>query len=1320
MPSVKRKCVFILGMHRSGTSAITGALQQLGVELGPDLMEANQFNQKGYFENNHVFKLNEEILKALDISWDTTFLLEDGWEASEVLIPFGDRIKNVILGDFHHAKLFAIKDPRLSILLPYWTLILSDFDIEIVHLIMIRHPFEVWKSLAERESFSPEKASMIWLDHNLAAEKNTRGEKRIFINYSLLMTEPLAEIKRIIDILPLEIELSSEMVTSIEEFLQPELYHHHVDAESHQLLPMVMDLYDLLQKLSKHLIFDADSAKQLSAIQAEYKMNIEFYGKTFINELSPHQDQIHRTHQELRSQTDLLQNELKSSDEIKSRLLREKVHLEEILEQERSQNKDKEDTIEKQKQEMELMQRNLLKSAQRLKEQEGTLKSVNKQISGLEAKIKFNYEALPKVHKHASGKTLTSSEKLDALKTIGFDQESQLSAEKQKTLQLEESLSKERIESVYLNQNLKKSQRLLLESQTSISYAIGRLTTGPFRWIYTKMAGDTPINRTAIGFGSKLILSILRNPITLVSAVSVKNILTLGRALQEEDYATIGTNLDKLLGLQVANTELNNQVTDTSHVTVPVSESFDPRFRILYVSPNLPDFDTSSGGKRATRMLELLAQNFEIHAFTLGARPSKYVDKLTDLGVNVIGHSDFQQLKLELPEVDVIIFAWFSSYYSNLPLCALYKGSKIIMDSVDVHWIREERSFGIGSNLTREEVIENKRREINAYRSADVVWTVTEPDRQAVLVEIPDANVRIVSNVHEPVDLLYSRSEEPNILFFGGYQHLPNISAVEILARRIFPDILMKIPSAKLLIAGSKAPNSVKELGKMAGVEFLGFIEEVDIPELYDRSMLTIAPLQSGAGIKGKICEAISYMTPVITNSIGNEGINLEDGQDAFITDDFNEMAALAVEILEGKYDLEAICKSAQEHLSKMVSSDVVQQNMIQSLVSRVSICIVTYNKKDLLADCLNSIFKNTRYPNYQIFVHSNGCNDGTKEYLQQISQQDGRIIPILSAQNDVFVIPNNRMMEMCQQDDVVLLNNDTTVTENWLMGLYRAAYSDQNIGIAGSKILYPNGTLQEFGSELYENGSGRNIGKGEDPDQIQYNQLRKVGYVSGCSMYIKRSTINQLGVFDEEFHPCYCEDSDYCYTAWEHDMETAVTPHSIVYHHEGATSGTDVGEGYKRYQSINMEKFLQKHRAQLESIQLKIDVSDKQMARTVLDNVKHAAFGGYKNGIGNVLLSGTQRKGIEVDRPEFVTVNSFDDYQTYLEDMATIYQNREELERKISFSQDRDFDIWGYNFMIKETVPYKVNVNMEGQVNDIPVLNLRESLICPKTGTNS
>lgn len=619
------------------------------------------------------------------------------------------------------------------------------------------------------------------------------------------------------------------------------------------------------------------------------------------------------------------------------------------------------------------------------------------------------------------------------------------------------------------------------------------------------------------------------------------------------------------------------------HKPYPVSilSNLDPKAfktKILYISPNLPDFDSSGGGKRATRMLALLAEECDVYAFTLGAKPDKHVRELTRNGVVVLNTYEYAAVKQQIPKIDVIIYAWHYTYQESIRFTELYPEAKVILDTVDVHWVREERSLGLWDGLTREKFLENKEKEIQAYRAADILWAVTEADKAAILKEIPNADVRVVSYVNIPAVERYQDPNNNHILFIGGYNHYPNISAVKKLALEIFPKVKRKVKDAKLIIAGAKAPPEVIALGDHPGIEFAGYVEDHEIEPLYRNTFITVVPLLAGAGVKIKICESIAYMTPVVTNAIGNEGINLIHEEEGLIADDFDDMARLIVKAMKRKYDFAAMTEKARKKLHALVGPEIVKERMLSSITRPVSICIVTWNRLDLLKRCIDSIVRNTCYCHYKILVYSNGCTDGTQDYLREAARENHKIIPVLSDKNEVFVKPNNQMMRMFPESDVVLVNNDVVVTPNWLSALHKAAHASESYGIAGSKILYPDGRLQEFGSELYADGTGRNIGKGDDPDREAYCRLTETGYVSGCAMYIKRSTIEKIGVFDEQFHPCYCEDSDYCYTAKEHGLATVVTPDSIVFHDEGGTSGTDTNQGFKVYQNINMKQFLKKH----------------------------------------------------------------------------------------------------------------------------------------------
>jgi len=680
---------------------------------------------------------------------------------------------------------------------------------------------------------------------------------------------------------------------------------------------------------------------------------------------------------------------------------------------------------------------------------------------------------------------------------------------------------------------------------------------------------------------------LFKYPGRFLKQINGANFRKLRRALANESPTLILRNLKRLLLNKNRNTLIEKTSTNINSDERPVLAQTNKNIKrrsvgqILYVAQDLPDYDNSSGGRRATRLLELLAQELTVYVFTLGDKPKKYREELGKRGIIVLDTTNYRKIKNTIPTFTAIIYSVYRTYEESKRFVELYPTAKIIIDSVDVNWLREERSIGIWEGLTVERAAKNKTKEIAAYREATTIWAVTAQDKQVILNEIPNADVRVVSNIHEPILTTYQDNGTNTILFIGNYTHYPNISAIETLALKIFPKVKRVINDAQLIIAGSQATEAVINLANQPGIIYRGFVEEAEMDDLYKESFLSVSPLLTGAGIKGKICEAIAYMTPVVTNEIGNEGINLVHEEEGLITA-IEAMPEVLIKAMQRKYDFRDMTSKAQAKLFKLVGSKVVKAEMLQSIFREVSICIVTWNKLDLLKKCIDSIETNTNYPNYKILVHSNACTDGTPAYLKNLAKENKRIIPILGTENEVFVLPNNRMMELFPENEVVLLNNDVQVTKNWLLPLQEAAYASEQYGIVGAKILYPDGSLQEFGSELYADGTGRNIGKGDNPNLKRYNELKEVGYVSGCAMYIKRSTIDAIGTFDEQFHPCYCEDSDYCYTAKEKQLKTVVTPHSVVYHEEGGTAGQDETNGFKKYQAINMKKFLAKHKSKL------------------------------------------------------------------------------------------------------------------------------------------
>ena len=187
------------------------------------------------------------------------------------------------------------------------------------------------------------------------------------------------------------------------------------------------------------------------------------------------------------------------------------------------------------------------------------------------------------------------------------------------------------------------------------------------------------------------------------------------------------------------------------------------------------------------------------------------------------------------------------------------------------------------------------------------------------------------------------------------------------------------------------------------------------------------------------------------------------------------------------------------------------------------------------------------------------------------------------NTENQGFLKNCNQAAKNAVGDYIFFLNNDTKVTDGWLSSLLNLMDGDESIGMAGSKLIYPDGRLQEAGGIIWSDGSGWNYGRLDDPEKPQYNYLKEVDYISGAAIMIRRSLWEEIGGFDERFAPAYCEDSDLAFEVRKHGKRVVYQPKSVVVHFEGISNGTDVnGEGLKKYQVVNQEKFREKWKEEL------------------------------------------------------------------------------------------------------------------------------------------
>jgi len=240
-----------------------------------------------------------------------------------------------------------------------------------------------------------------------------------------------------------------------------------------------------------------------------------------------------------------------------------------------------------------------------------------------------------------------------------------------------------------------------------------------------------------------------------------------------------------------------------------------------------------------------------------------------------------------------------------------------------------------------------------------------------------------------------------------------------------------------------------------------------------------------------------------------------------------------------------------------------------------VSVVIPVHNAFDYTYNCIASLILSYNKHSFEVILVDDKSNDKTVN----ISEHVNNLTVVKNDTNLGFLRTAEKGASSAKGEYIVFLNNDTETTSGWIDNLVDIFQRFDNVGMAGSKLIYPNGDLQEAGGMVWGNGKPWNVGNGKNAEAPNYNYVRQADYVSGAAMMIKTSVWEAVGGFSKEFIPAYYEDTDLAFKIREAGFKTLYVPTSVVVHYEGMSNGRDLDSGYKRYQSVNAPLFRQKWR---------------------------------------------------------------------------------------------------------------------------------------------
>lgn len=238
-----------------------------------------------------------------------------------------------------------------------------------------------------------------------------------------------------------------------------------------------------------------------------------------------------------------------------------------------------------------------------------------------------------------------------------------------------------------------------------------------------------------------------------------------------------------------------------------------------------------------------------------------------------------------------------------------------------------------------------------------------------------------------------------------------------------------------------------------------------------------------------------------------------------------------------------------------------------------VSVVVPVHGKIAYSLACLRSLVRHAPIAPFEVIVVDDASSDDSVARLRQVKG----LRLLKNKRNLGFVDSCNAGAAAARGEFLLFLNNDTQVLPNWLDGLLGCFRDRDDCGIAGSRLIYPDGRLQEAGGQVFADGSCWTSGRFEQRDAPQWRYRREVDYVSGASLMIRRDLFERIGRFDRHYAPAYYEDTDLAFATRQLGLKVYYEPSSSIIHCEGISAGTSLDAGMKRHQATNQITFAAK-----------------------------------------------------------------------------------------------------------------------------------------------
>ncbi len=356
--------------------------------------------------------------------------------------------------------------------------------------------------------------------------------------------------------------------------------------------------------------------------------------------------------------------------------------------------------------------------------------------------------------------------------------------------------------------------------------------------------------------------------------------------------------------------------------------------RVLVLDACTPTPDRDSGSMRMFALMRVLRQEGCSVVFfpENRAHDGRYTEALQQEGIEAWWHPHIADVPRWLTrhgaQFDLVIA---SRHYVLGPLLPLLRRhaprAHLVFDTVDLHHLREQRQAELGDDPAQWRTAARTRRaELALIRQADTTWVVSEAERRLLADEVPEARIEVVSNIHDVQGPGPGWHEREGLLFVGSYRHPPNVDAARWLVAEILPRVRARLPDVVLHLVGGDAPDEVRALGQQPGVTFHDYVP--DLLPLLESARVGLAPLRYGAGVKGKVNQALAHGLPVVATRCGVEGMHLVEGEDVLIADEAATFADAVVRLYGDEALWRRLAEGGLENTRRHFSTDTVRTTL--------------------------------------------------------------------------------------------------------------------------------------------------------------------------------------------------------------------------------------------------------------------------------------------------------------------------------------------------------------------------------------------------------